>query len=123
MSKDLAELPTLTITYRGLCNFLLSDNNLQAYGDSDDSVDIPASSLMRLFPMRAVPYNELADEVMDQLKEWQDENAYRKPMPQRKDIVFVLRQMRFVSLMARLMTEKEERWRSDGEAEINEGLR
>lgn len=38
MSKDLAELPTLTITYRGLCNFLLSDNNLQAYGDSDDSV-------------------------------------------------------------------------------------
>ena len=65
-----------------------------------------------LFPMRAVPYNELADEVMDQLKEWQDENAYRKPMPQRKDIVFVLRQMRFVSLMARLMAEKEERWRS-----------
>ena len=66
----------------------------------------------RLFPRRAVPYNELADKVRDQLKEWQDENAYRKPMPQRKDIVFVLRQMRFVSLMARLMAEKEERWRS-----------
>ena len=112
MSKDLAELPTLTITYRALCNFLLSDKNLQAYGDSDDSVDIPASSLMRLFPMRAVPYNELADKVSNQLKEWQDENAYNKPMPQREDIVFVLRQMRFVSCTARLMAEKEERWRS-----------
>lgn len=79
MSKDLSELPTLTITYRGLCNFLLSDNNLQSYGDSDDSVvcveaiwasviaeiyfnkkrkdgrvDIPASSLMLLFPEYAL---------------------------------------------------------------------
>lgn len=66
----------------------------------------------RLFPMRAVPYNELADKVSNQLKEWKDENAYNKPMPQREDIVFVLRQMRFVSCTARLMTEKEERWRS-----------
>lgn len=79
MSKDLAELPTLTITYRGVCNFLLSDKNLQSYGDSDDilycteclwaqviagiyfdkkrkdnRVDIPVSSLMRLFPEKAL---------------------------------------------------------------------
>lgn len=79
MSKDLAELPTLTITYRALCNFLLSDKNLQAYGDSDDilycteclwaqviaeiyfdkkrkdnRVDIPVSSFMLLFSEKAL---------------------------------------------------------------------
>lgn len=81
MSKDLAELPTLTITYRGVCNFLLSDKNLQSYGDSDDilycteclwaqviaeiyfdkkrkdnRVDIPVSSLMMLFPGYALRF-------------------------------------------------------------------
>ena len=81
MSKDLAELPTLTITYRALCNFLLSDKNLQAYGDSDDilycteclwaqviaeiyfdkkrkdnRVDIPVSSLMQLFSEYALRF-------------------------------------------------------------------
>ncbi len=79
MSKDLAELPTLTLTYRGVCNFLLSDKNLQSYGGSDDilycteclwaqviaqiyfdkkrkdnRVDIPVNSLMRLFPEKAL---------------------------------------------------------------------
>lgn len=79
MSKELADLPTLTITYRAVCNFLLDESNLKSYGDSDDLLDcieavwadviaeiyfnkkrkdnrveIPASSLMLLFPKYAV---------------------------------------------------------------------
>lgn len=66
----------------------------------------------RLFPMRAVPYNELADKVSNQLKEWKDENAYNKPMPRTEDVMFVLEQMWFVSCTARWMAEAEERWRN-----------
>ena len=66
----------------------------------------------RLFPRRAVPYNELADKVRDQLKEWKDENAYNRPIPHTEDVMFVLDQMWVVSCTARLMAEAEERWRN-----------
>lgn len=79
MDKKLCDLPTLTITYRGVFELLTSEENLKSYGDSDDGVEcyeavwasiiaefafqhvkphgvlnISAKQFMELFPMYAL---------------------------------------------------------------------
>lgn len=39
MSKELSDLPTLTITYRGVFELLTSEENLKSHGGSDDEVE------------------------------------------------------------------------------------
>ena len=39
MDKKLCDLPTLSITYRGVFELLTSEENLKSYGDCDDGVE------------------------------------------------------------------------------------